>query len=55
MKSGDELLRLPRPARLLIPGVPTAGHIDPAGYWHPGRVQGCSRCRFSEPGGSLLP
>ena len=31
-----------------MPGVPAAGHIV-RGYWHPGREEGCPKCRPAPP------
>lgn len=28
----------------LQPGVPAAGHVSSRGYWHPGPIQGCTKC-----------
>lgn len=31
--------------RPVVPGVPAAGHLAPgSGAWHPGQVDGCTKC-----------
>ncbi len=32
-----------------MPGVPAAGHVTAAGWWHPGRSENCSRCAEPQP------
>ena len=31
-----------------LPGVPAAGHITSGGWWHPGRIEGCPKCRTND-------
>jgi hypothetical protein len=33
----------------VVPGVPAAGHVTSAGWWHPGRADGCRKCEPAEP------
>lgn len=31
-------------AWMIMPGVPSAGHVTVGGWWHPGRAEGCGKC-----------
>jgi len=33
----------------VMPGVPAAGHVTGGGFWHPGRVDGCTKCDVTTP------